>query len=91
MSDEVTIGPPGKRPGRPRVQGLVHGGFRRNRHHEGIEGLADDRGMGRDILRQSSGGYPDAKLDEGHARMVRQQPASRPGDMATKDSPWSKR
>ena len=87
----VGIGAPGRQPGRPRVQPLVHGGFRRNRHHEGIEVLADERGMGRDILRQTSGGYPANKMEEGHARMGGQQPASRSGDMATKNSPWSGR
>ncbi len=51
--------------------------------------LADERGMGRDTLRRtdSLGSFDTSD----HQRMMRLQPASRSGNKATKDSPWSKR
>ena len=66
---------------------MVHGGFRSNRHHEAIEEMADETGMGRDILR-SSERLPGLESD-GHARMMRSQPSNGSADNI-KTSPWSK-
>ena len=64
------VGPPGGKKKNPKVGELVHGGFRNNRHHEGIEELADERDMGRETLRQTEGGYPEGMMDEGNSEMM---------------------
>ena len=66
---------------------LVHGGFRNNRHHQAIEDMADETGMGRDILR-SSEKLPGLE-SEGHSAMIASQPSKGKRDNI-KTSPWSK-
>jgi len=66
---------------------LVHGGFRSNRHHQAIEDMADETGMGRDILR-SNEKAPGLESD-GYREMMNNQPAGGKSDNL-KTSKWSK-
>lgn len=83
------FGPNKPLPENPKIGELVHGGFRDNRHHQAMEDLADERHMGRDILRQTSGGYPDEKLSEGNEEMMNAWGA-RGSKEAYRTSKWAK-
>lgn len=90
MSDELKISGPGGLNRSPKVGELANGGFRSNRHHEGIEEMADERDIGRDTLHQSDGGYPDNLLESGHSDMMKAWGAGGVREN-TKVSKWSKK
>ena len=87
-NNDVPIGPTGGQAENPKVGELTHGGFRRNIHHQGIENLADERHMGRDVLRQTTGGYPDELLTEGVDTIMGATPV-RGSKESYKVSKWS--
>lgn len=74
----------------PKVGEMVHGGFRSNRHHQGIEEMADDRSMGRELLTQTEDLYPDELLTQGYKEMLG---SVEPGGTRenSKVSPWSRK
>lgn len=80
----------GNLPQAPKTGEMVHGGFRSNRHHQGIEEMADDRHMGRELLTQTGDLYPDELLTQGHKEMMG---SVTPGGTRenSKVSPWSKK
>jgi hypothetical protein len=83
----IPVTTPGNLPASPTQGEAVHGGFRSNRHYDAIEQLADERGMGRELLRQTEDLYPDAMLTEGvEAGMNSVTPA---GTSDYKTSKWS--
>lgn len=70
-SARIPIAPPGNLPQTPIKGEAVHGGFRSNRHYDAIEELADERGMGRELLRQTSGDLqPPSIMTQGHDEMM---------------------
>jgi len=68
---DVVIGPTGGLARAPKIPEMTHGGFRSNRHHEAIEELADERDMGRNVLRQTEGAYPESLMQEGNSEMMK--------------------
>lgn len=90
MSDTPVISGTGGLNRDPKVGELTHGGFRSNRHHQGIEELADDRDMGREILRETGDVYPEELLTQGHREMMN---SVEPGGERenSKVSPWSRK
>lgn len=89
IGGKVPVSGPGNLERQPVIPELVHGGFRSNVHHQGIENMADERGMGRDILRQTTGGYPDGLLEEGVGDIM--GAVSPKGTSDYKTSPWAKK
>ena len=88
MADfNVDITPPGNLEDQPANPEMVHGGFRANRHQAVYEQLADERGMGREILR---GNY-EADGDEKNGISTIMGAVNVGGKRDnTKVSPWSK-
>ena len=68
------IGGTGGEDRKEKVGRLTHGGFRSNTHHQAVENLADESGMGREVLRQESGGYPDDLLTAGNDTIMKATP-----------------
>jgi hypothetical protein len=89
IGGKVPVGPPGGLDRQPKVPELVHGGFRNNVHHQGIEQMADERGMGREFLRQTEGGYPDEILNDGVDVIMKATPV-RGSKEDYKTSKWAK-
>ena len=87
MSNRPVITGTGGLAAEPTPTELVHGGFRSNRHHQAIEDMADERGMGRDILRSDE--KAPGLESTGYREMLRNQPAGGK-DTPMKTSKWSK-
>lgn len=79
----------GGKPQRPVIPTQTHGGFRSNIHHEAMEQLADERGMGREYLRQADGGYPEDLMSQGNSDVMGAVSPKGTEDYHT--SKWSKK
>lgn len=88
MAGDRVFGPKVDLPENPQIGEQVHGGFRDNRHHQGIEDLADERHMGRDILRQTGNAYPEELMDQGNDEMMNAWGA-RGSKENYRNSPWA--
>lgn len=86
MSTIVTVGDAQELPENPVQQELTHGGFRRSPYHQWMEDNADERHMGRELLRQTT--PLDMAEQEGVSEIM--SAASPEGSESYRTSKWGK-